>query len=293
MTDQENTIVFRKETENLKVSESHIVKNQDMKAQHYHDSIELFVLTEGTRYFFTDRKIRILEAGSAILITPGQIHKTSTYADDPRHRRFLIQFSRKGSEELITASFAMSFDEFCQKYNGPAAFRKEQWEKLQEVMEDLKNEFGKDKPYMPLVKLLAHELLFMYARELDYIRSLQDEEQKSVPLSSDIHNSIQQVIEYLNEHYMDDILLDDLSRRFFISRAYLTRSFRQMTGVTIVQYLTVIRIRQACVLLKETNESITSIAEKCGFSNATYFENVFRRLRGMTPGRYRRNISGS
>ena len=61
-----------------------------------------------------------------------------------------------------------------------------------------------------------------------------------------------------------------------------------MTGVTVVQYLTVVRIRRACQLLTETDEPVTEIARQCGFSNTTYFENVFRRLRGMTPSRYRR-----
>lgn len=290
MPEKENTIVFRREIEHLKVSELDIVKNSDMKSQHYHDSIELFVLMEGKRYFFTDRKIRVLEAGSVILIAPGQIHKTSTYNDDPRHRRFLLQFSREGSETLIRSFFSMSFDEFGQKYSGAAVFRKERWKTLLQAAENLKNEFGREKPFLPLVRLQAHEILLLYAEELDYIRGLQEEEQNTVLLSSDIHNSIQQVIEYLNEHYMDEILLDDLSRRFFISRAYLTRSFKQMTGVTVIQYLTVIRIRQACVMLKDTSESIASIAEKCGFSNATYFENVFRRLHGMTPGNYRRKV---
>ncbi|MBR6397667.1 MAG: helix-turn-helix transcriptional regulator, partial [Lachnospiraceae bacterium] len=135
---------------------------------------------------------------------------------------------------------------------------------------------------------LAHEFLFMYTEELGRIRAQKKESRDTAALPSDTLSSIQQVIEYLNDRYMEDIHLDDLARRFFISRAYLTRSFRQMTGVTVVQYLTVVRIRRACQLLTETDEPVTEIARQCGFSNTTYFENVFRRLRGMTPSRYRK-----
>ncbi len=284
----ENTIVFRREIEILKVSESRIEKSRDMKVRHFHDSIELYILTEGTRYFFVDRTIHVINGGTAILIPPGQIHKTSTYGDDPRHRRFLLQYAREGTERILLSAFSLTFDDFCRKYTGPVSFRPEKWAALLTAMENLKQEFGGENPYLPMVKLRAHELLFLFTEEFDYLQSLKKETRENEPLASDVPASIQRVIEYLNDHYMDDILLDDLARRFFISRAYLTRNFRQMTGVTIVQYLTVVRIRRACQLLRETDEPITEIARQCGFSNTTYFENVFRRLRGMTPGRYRR-----
>ena len=284
----ENIIVFRREIETLKVSESRIEKNRDMKVRHFHDSIELYILLEGTRYFFVDRTIHVIEEHTAILIPPGQIHKTSTYGDDPRHRRFLLQLSREGSEGILRDTFAMGFDEFCQALSGPVRISDEKWPEFLALMEKIKTAFSGETPYLPMVKLLAHELLFMYTEELGRIRAQKKESRDTAALPSDTLSSIQQVIEYLNDRYMEDIHLDDLARRFFISRAYLTRSFRQMTGVTVVQYLTVVRIRRACQLLTETDEPVTEIARQCGFSNTTYFENVFRRLRGMTPSRYRR-----
>lgn len=289
----ENREVFRKEIDALQISESRIVRNQDMKTRHYHDSIELFILLEGIRYFFVDRKIHVIKAGSAILIPPGQIHKTSTYGDDSRHSRFLLQFSREGTEGILQSSYSMSFEEFGQKYDGITTFRSEKWTQLLDTIARLKKEFDHDEPNIPLVRVLSHEILAMYTSEFDYNASMHSESEENTGLVSEVHNSIQQVIEYLNSHYMDEILLDDLSKKFFISRAYLTRNFRKVTGVTIVQYLTVIRVRKACLLLKTTDESITFIAEECGFSNTTYFENVFKRLRGRTPGQYRKMCRSS
>lgn len=94
---------------------------------------------------------------------------------------------------------------------------------------------------------------------------------------------------YLNDHYREDITLDDLAEKFYISRSYLTRIFKETTGITVVQYLTVVRIRQAARLLRETDSPITEIADLCGFGNVTYFEKVFNRIRGMTPRQYRKN----
>ncbi|MCR5102721.1 MAG: AraC family transcriptional regulator [Butyrivibrio sp.] len=285
---EQNTEVFQKELDSLTISESRIIKSHDMRVRHFHDTIELYILLEGTRYFFIDKKIHVIKEGTAVVIPPGQIHKTSTYGDNSKHRRFLFQFSREKSEGMISSVFPAGFDEFSQKYNGPAIFRPKQWEQVLLIISRIKNEFENEEPNIPVIRALSHEALFMYAGELDHIRSINNDTGDSTSLVSDVHNSIQKVIEYLNENYMDEILIDDLAKKFFISRAYLTRNFKQVTGVTIVQYLTVVRVRNACMLLKDTNESISEISEKCGYTNTTYFENVFRRLRGVSPGKYRK-----
>ena len=288
MAEHENTVVFRKDTETLRVSELLIRKKTDMKARHFHDTAELYILMEGKRYLFADRKVLSLEAGQAVLIPPGRIHKTSTFGDDPCHRRFLLQLSEKGSEGIIRTLTGMDFESFCLKYQGCAAFDSQTWPRVLDLMDRIKSEFGGDSPDLPMARLLAHELLLVFAGQKDRQEGegpIQDAARSSSP---GIHGLTEDVIAYVSDHYMEDISLDDLSGRFFVSRAYLTRSFRAVTGVTLVQYLTVVRIRNACRLLKETDDSVTEIARSCGFSGGTYFENVFKRLRGMTPRQYRK-----
>ncbi len=288
MAEQDNTVVFRKDTETLKVSELLIRKKTDMKVRHFHDTAELYILMEGRRCLFADRRIFSLEAGQAVLIPPGRIHKTSTYGDDPCHRRFLLQLSEKGSEGIIRSLTGLGFEAFCQKYQGCVSFDKDTWPRVLDLMERIKTAFGDDCPDLPMVKLLAHELVLVFAGQMDRSGPDTSDQGGKTGSSAGIHGFTEDVIAYLNDHYMEDISLDDLSRRFFVSRAYLTRSFRAVTGVTLIQYLTVVRIRKACLLLKDTEDSVTEIARACGFSGGTYFENVFKRLRGMTPRQYRK-----
>ncbi len=282
-----NGIIFQKEIEGLKVSESTLRALPDMKTRHYHETVELFVLMEGERYYFVDRYVYHMKPMSALLIPPGQIHKTSTVMDVPEHRRFLVQYSREAFEEMIRATYGMSYDDFCLRYNGLVNFRTESWERMMEAYGKLKEEFSPEEHYLPMVKQAAYQLLMLYARELDDMRS-REESQVEAPVESGVYNTIHQVTRYLNEHYPEDVKLDDLSERFFISRSYLTRSFKETTGITIVQYLTVVRIRQAARLLRETDLAVTEVSDRCGFGDVTYFEKVFRRLRGMTPRSYRK-----
>ena len=127
-----------------------------------------------------------------------------------------------------------------------------------------------------------------YVCELLYVCGT-EENGSEHPVESGIYRSVHEVTAYLNDHYREDLTLEDLAEKFFISRFYLTRIFKETTGITVVQYLTVVRIRQAARLLRETDSPITEIADLCGFGNVTYFEKVFHRIRGMTPRQYRMN----
>ena len=129
----------------------------------------------------------------------------------------------------------------------------------------------------------------MYVREIDKEKAAESIglNRNNYLVKSGIYSTIQDITDYINKNYQSDITLDSLADKFFISRAGLTRSFKNITGITIIQYLTTVRITKACNLLKNTTSSITEISDECGFGNVTYFEKVFRRLRGMTPRQYR------
>ena len=100
---------------------------------------------------------------------------------------------------------------------------------------------------------------------------------------------VQNAITYMNYHYPYDISIDDVAAFTGISRSHLYRIFMSHTGQSPKAYLSALRIRQACTLLKKSEISITAIAASVGFENSLYFSKVFKRLKGMTPTEYREN----
>lgn len=288
---------FQVEMEGLKISESHVYNKQSMKSRHYHETIELFVLTEGERYYFVDRYVYHMKEKMAVLIPPGQIHKTSIIEGKPEHKRFLLQFSKELFEGMIRSVLGITYEDLSHKYGGLITFSEQGWQRLMSKYDELKAEASKDPDDIdysaPMIKCLAFELLIIYIQEMDMEQKRNNTaySNESYRVTSGVYNTIQNVTEYINENYAEDITLEMLSDRFFVSRAGLTRAFRNITGITIVQYLTIVRIRMACQYLKTTNDSITTISSQCGFGNVTYFEKVFRRLRGMTPRQYRKIVS--
>lgn len=92
-----------------------------------------------------------------------------------------------------------------------------------------------------------------------------------------------QAIDYINTHYAENISSADLSERFGYTESYFCRKFKRQTGLTVMQYIQILRIEKARKLLVETQLSIREIAVQCGFSDTAYFTNRFKVLCKTTP----------
>ncbi|MBO8416778.1 MAG: helix-turn-helix transcriptional regulator, partial [Proteobacteria bacterium] len=101
---------------------------------------------------------------------------------------------------------------------------------------------------------------------------------------------IRKIVRYLNDHYADEINLDDLAAHFFISKYHLCREFKKYTQNTIVEYLNFVRIIHAQRLFMESSDNISEIAQAVGFSSLTHFERVFSKITGQRPNERRREI---
>ncbi len=93
---------------------------------------------------------------------------------------------------------------------------------------------------------------------------------------------------YIDEHYAEDVSMEDVAKRFFISPQYFSRRFKEHTGVNFSEYLIGRRISRACELILTTNMKMYEIAAAVGYRDAKHFEKQFAERRGITPNRYRR-----
>lgn len=98
---------------------------------------------------------------------------------------------------------------------------------------------------------------------------------------------VRRIREYIKEHCCDPINLSSISGYVNYNESYISRVFKQVTGSGIAEYVNQVRLEKACSLLKETQESIQTIALETGFDSPQYFSNVFRKHRGMSPSEYR------
>ncbi|GMQ60103.1 hypothetical protein AN1V17_45030 [Vallitalea sediminicola] len=94
-------------------------------------------------------------------------------------------------------------------------------------------------------------------------------------------------IQYIEQHFQEQISVNDLAYKFDMNTSYFSTLFKKETGITVVKYLTDMRINYACKLLKDTSKSVVDISRKVGFEDSQYFFRVFKKVKEMTPLAYR------
>ena len=109
-------------------------------------------------------------------------------------------------------------------------------------------------------------------------------EDKALPVKK---ASVLEVKTYLDENYESKISLDSLCAKFYISKHYLTHSFKEQFGMTITSYLLAVRITHAKQLLRFTNKSVEEIGYEVGIGAPHYFSRVFKEVEGVSPTVYR------
>ena len=96
------------------------------------------------------------------------------------------------------------------------------------------------------------------------------------------------VIEYLEKHCSEDISLMQIGEEFHLTPEYLCARFKNSTGETVGQYLKIVRIGRARILLMERPDlNLSRIGELCGYRSPSYFGKVFREMTGLTPQNFR------
>lgn len=94
--------------------------------------------------------------------------------------------------------------------------------------------------------------------------------------------------EYIGRHFAQALSLEELAKLVALSKQSLIRKFKDSTGMTPMQYLGAVRINESKLLLRDTDMTVSQVAQESGFENVYYFSNSFRKATGITPTQYRK-----
>jgi YesN/AraC family two-component response regulator len=98
---------------------------------------------------------------------------------------------------------------------------------------------------------------------------------------------VRPAINFIETHYSEPLTLADIAKAAHLSVSRLSHIFREQTGITIVDYLTNVRINHAKQLLLSTSKSCTEICFEAGYNNQSYFTRTFRQITSLTPRQFR------
>ena len=175
-------------------------------------------------------------------------------------------------------SMSSIYNKYCER-GGRAVFEPSENGDFTSVLDELIS-LSKSSDYMR--DMLINEKLSTLLR-LVMAESWHPED-KALPVKK---ASVLEVKAFLDENYKDQITLDLLCAKFYISKHYLTHSFKEQFGMSITSYLLSVRITHAKQLLRFTNKSVEEIGYEVGIGAPHYFSRVFKEVEGLSPVQYR------
>lgn len=132
--------------------------------------------------------------------------------------------------------------------------------------------------------LNAHSLLVSLKILLDSL--WENGEDKSSDAGS-IMQQVEQIHKYIERSYHENITLTALAEQYHMDASYLSRTFSQKYGETIIAFLTRIRMEKAAELMKDQDKKLETISFLVGYDDYNYFSRVFRKKMGCSPREYR------
>lgn len=282
-------VLFKERIPGLKVEQ--VIRDDEfsMDIRHMHSEYEIYYLVEGERYYFIESETFLIRPGTLIFVDKEKIHKTSM-AGRPYFNRILIELKEDWLETFFQEFRVITKQQFFQYYR-EVVLDEEGKSLVEELLRSIAWEAGKRKVgYEQMIRARLTEMMLYVIR----FKQMEHGAVAEREVSSGKHNKVNEVAEYIREHYTENLTLEDLSGRFYVSKCYLSRIFKEITSFTVNEYITVQRIKKGRELLEQSDFNITRISELAGFDSITYFEKVFKKHMGQTPRQYRqvRSVKG-
>ena len=232
------------------------------------NALEISLVLSGKGTFFCNNQPYSVKEGDIKIKQPGQVYSDYTDPDDPIEQMSL----------LISGIHLLDLPEnhLMQDNYAPVLVSGTWFPLLQQLFLQIYHLNRRDEP---VTRFVQNELLRTVVSTLMALLP----EKRHLKTVSRKSKSLYGVIEYLNCHYTENITLEMLAQKFYISQFYLVRKFKEYTGMTINQYIVHLRVGEAKQLLIHTDLSIKEIALCCGYSNLQYFYATFRKHAMCTP----------
>ena len=242
-------------------------------SMHTHHCTEFFYVTRGTGLFQTDGGTTTLHEDDLMIVNPNVSH-TEIGIKGETFEYIVLGFE---GMEFYNADFNQHIQVFQANYQD---YKHEILFYVKPALLEAKN---KEQHSKALSQHLWAILMINIIRRSNI--------QLTVSPSQKVNKECIFVENYINDHYKENITLDQLAELAYVNKYYLAHTFKKQKGISPINYLLEKRIEEAKYLLKTTNLSVNEIGRIVGFSSQSYFAQSFKRALGKTPLEFRKNKS--
>lgn len=255
-------------------------------ATHWHEEIEVIIVLDGSCNYRINLDSFLINKGDILIIGSQSLHSlTSIPNKNMTWASFVFNIN------MLKSS---STDGALLKYIAPLLNHEHQlpiilkdnidcYSKIFDVIEDIIYcYYEKDIAY----ELELKSLLFKFFSLL-YKNDLIKKHQSKNNLTINTTDKIKLVLNYINDHYSEDISINTLAELCEYSEYHFMRFFKKHIGLTCVQYINNLRLEKSSILLTSTNNAIMDVSLEVGFDNLSYFNKLFKRKYNLTPKEFR------
>jgi YesN/AraC family two-component response regulator len=248
---------------------------------HSHNSYEILIPFCDDMKCFISNKVYDVRKGDVFIFPPGVSHKVEPLSNT-LYERYVIYFKR----EYINSFSPLAEKLLCDIFAQPQCdiqrihFEKEQADNLICLIKKAQNYTNSSRYAQEIYIQHAFFEILLLLSEQCYIQN------SNHSINNNLNYfKIKDVLTYIYSSLSEDLSLDHLTAKFYISKTYLNKVFKLHTGVTVNQYIITIRIAAAKNLLQD-GVLVSQVYEEVGFNNYSHFIRTFTKIVGVSPKQY-------
>lgn len=255
-------------------------------AAHWHEEAELTIISEGTCTYQIHLETYHVQAGDILFIPPAELHSI-THTPGTRMTSvtyvFHMDFLNTNSGDICSVKYLTPISRhrlvlpYIIRPNHPA------YEKVRSILNNMEETGSKQDPGFEIT-MKAH---LLYA--LSVLIPFRQSENARPQLEDEHTEKLKFILEYISEHYSEELTIPQLARLCFFSEYHFMRFFKKYTGFSCLEYIKNLRLEKAAAQLTQGGRSVLEISLSCGFSNLSYFYREFKKKYGMTPRQFVQN----
>ncbi len=253
---------------------------------HWHEDAEIIYIKKGHGVVGVDLVNYRVSAGDIVFVLPGHLHSIEALSGSRMEYENIIFEMDFLSSRLPERMYS---EYFTPLLNGelefPVLISPETTEKYADAAHflDMADACCRDKAQAYEIAVKGYLFCFFSALFSGCKRVTNDDEKDNGNL-----DKLKLVLKYIEEHYDETISIDDMAKLCCFSSSHFMRFFKQTMNQTFTVYLNEYRMSKAANLLVASGATILEIAQETGFDNLSYFNRLFKRTYGVTPGEYRK-----
>lgn len=239
---------------------------------HYHDFHKIIVFISGKVTYHIEGKAYHLKPRDILLVSQGAIHKPEIDPSVP-YERYIFWIRDDLSCQELNTCFQKANDRSFNLVRADSALQERLKDLLPEIEQTLQNKHFGD----TVLRNALFTQFMIYINRI-FLRTSSSPDKKAY--SSD--TQVEQLLKYINRNLSENLSIDQLAERFFLSKYHMMRKFKNETGYTIHNYITSKRLLMARSLISQ-GIPVMKAALASGFHNYTTFVRAYKKQFGKAP----------